>query len=420
MVCAVHRKVCYTRSVTYLCGDYQIGMKILTIAPTPFFADRGTHIRILEEARAQVRRGHSVTIVTYHIGAMPTDAIAQRIVVRRIHRWLFWYKKLEAGPDWQKILLDLFLLRKVLFLVWRERPDVVHAHLHEGVLIAWIVQKLLFWRSIVVVADMHGSLVNEMASHGYLRFAFFQKIFRAVERWINNMGDVMITSSQENKEVLARSRRGPVHVVLDGVDVTYYAHALSRGERRALRRKYGVPHDACVIAYTGAMVPNKGLGYLLESMRFVHAQCPRAHFLFAGFPREHVDAFMRENNGAMYASVIVPLPYADLPDILRIADIGVDPKDSFVQQASGKILQYMGAGLPVVCFDRPNNRTYLGDAGIYAAEISARGLAQALVRAVTDADLRAACAREARRRAATFSWDRAAVLFERAVASARR
>jgi hypothetical protein len=32
-------------------------LKILMIAPTPFFADRGTHIRILEEALALRRRG---------------------------------------------------------------------------------------------------------------------------------------------------------------------------------------------------------------------------------------------------------------------------------------------------------------------------------------------------------------------------
>ena len=43
-------------------------MKILIIAPTPFFADRGCHMRILEEARALRKLGHEITITTYHHG----------------------------------------------------------------------------------------------------------------------------------------------------------------------------------------------------------------------------------------------------------------------------------------------------------------------------------------------------------------
>ena len=43
-------------------------MRILMIAPTPFFAHRGCHVRILEETRALQALGHHVTIYTYHAG----------------------------------------------------------------------------------------------------------------------------------------------------------------------------------------------------------------------------------------------------------------------------------------------------------------------------------------------------------------
>ena len=42
--------------------------KVLVVAPTPFFADRGTHIRILEEALALEKLDYDITIATYHIG----------------------------------------------------------------------------------------------------------------------------------------------------------------------------------------------------------------------------------------------------------------------------------------------------------------------------------------------------------------
>ena len=68
-------------------------MKILIVAPTPFFSDRGTHIRILEEALALEKQGHAITIATYHIGKDIHGSIQTKIDVRRILRLLFWYKK---------------------------------------------------------------------------------------------------------------------------------------------------------------------------------------------------------------------------------------------------------------------------------------------------------------------------------------
>ena len=38
------------------------------IAPTPYFSDRGCHVRIYEEAKALKARSHEVVIVTYHLG----------------------------------------------------------------------------------------------------------------------------------------------------------------------------------------------------------------------------------------------------------------------------------------------------------------------------------------------------------------
>src|SRR5437016_2470952 len=42
--------------------------RILKLAPTPFFADYGCHVRILEEALALRRHGSQVVICTYPAG----------------------------------------------------------------------------------------------------------------------------------------------------------------------------------------------------------------------------------------------------------------------------------------------------------------------------------------------------------------
>jgi glycosyltransferase involved in cell wall biosynthesis len=384
--------------------------KILVIAPTPFFADRGTHIRILEEALALEKLGHKITIATYHIGNEIDSSVQTKISVRRIRRLLFWYKKLEAGPDWQKIILDLMLIRKAFHLARIERPDIIHAHLHEGVALGWIVQKALFWRKMKLVADFHGSLTKEMVSHSYLQTGLLKAIFSFGEKFINNLGDVAITSSQENTQEIMVSRKDKkVKTVLDGANPDHYADL---PDKKELRREFELPEEKTIVTYTGAMMLNKGIRYLLEAIPQVLVQNKNVFFIIAGFPAEEVLKFVQENNLRNDVRVISPLSYFEMPKILLASDIAIDPKDSSTRQASGKILQYMAAGLPVVCFDRQNNRTYLGEGGRFAKDISAQGLAEAILSlAGNEKDLKEKGAIN-KERVKDFSWEKSAQKIE--------
>lgn len=386
-------------------------LKILVIAPTPFFSDRGTHIRILEEALALEQRGHEVKIATYHIGGDLPAALDTRIDVRRIRRLLFWYKKLEAGPDWQKILLDIMLIRKSFYLARTWKPDIIHGHLHEGALIGWIVEKSLFWRRMKLVADFHGSLTREMVSHAYLRAVGVQRFFSMVERWIDNLGDRAVASSWDNAEEISSLRaKNPVVPIIDGTRLSMFANV---GDRAALRQRYDIPEDKVLVVYTGALIPNKGIRLLLDAVPFVCAKHPEAHFLIAGFPVDQIADTLKQNVFQAHATIVSPLPYFDLSGILAMSDIGVDPKEATTKQASGKMLNYMGAGLPIACFDTQNNREYLGDGGSYAVSGTAEGLAEAIGRLIRDPELRRAKGSVSRERAVMFSWEKSAEELEK-------
>ncbi len=377
--------------------------KILVIAPTPFFADRGTHIRILEEALALEKLGHQVTIATYHIGSEIDSSVETKISVRRIRRLLFWYKKLEAGPDWQKIFLDLMLIRKVFNIARTEKPDIIHAHLHEGVLIGWIVKSCLFWRKMKLVSDFHGSLTKEMVSHSYLQAGMLKKIFSLIEKIIDNLGDAAITSSDENTQEIIDFRKDKnVVTVLDGANQDHHKNLPSKEN---LKREFEFPSGKIIVTYAGAMVMNKGITYLLEAIPLVLAKNKDIFFVIAGFPVEGVSQFVAENNLASDVRVVSPLSYFEMPKILLASDIGVDPKDSSIRQASGKILQYMAAGLPVACFDRHNNRTYLGQGGEFSKQACAQGLAQAILSLAASQDKMREKGEINKVRIKDFSWE---------------
>jgi glycosyltransferase involved in cell wall biosynthesis len=377
-------------------------MKILVVAPTPFFSDRGTHIRILEEALALEKLGHQITIATYHIGRDINSEVKNKIDVRRISRLLFWYQKLEAGPDWQKIILDLLLIRKVFFLARTQKPDIIHGHLHEGVLIGALVKKILFWRKIKLVADFHGSLTKEMISHGYLQAGILNRFFRWIEKLIDNLGDGAITSSWENTGEIKKFRRdNKVETILDGVNLGYYQKFSNREESK---KELELPMDKTIVAYTGALIANKGLNYLLPAISLALSQNRQLFFILAGFPVAEVEKFVKEEKLEKNIRIINPLNYFDLPKILQASDMAIDPKDSSVSQASGKILQYMGAGLPIICFDKNNNRRYLEEGGLYIPEFSAAALAQGIIELAGNKEMAREMGRKNQKRAENFSW----------------
>ncbi len=357
-------------------------------------------MRILEEALALEKRGINVQIVTYHIGRCLREVErGSKIKVRRIVRLLFWYNKKDAGPNWQKIILDVLLIIKTIRICWLEKPNIIHAHLHEGVLIGRITQKVLFWRRIKLVADFHGQLVNEMTSHGYLRDGWLKKIFLFLEKVIFSMGDWAIVSSEELKKIISKYRQDEkISIVLDGVDLKKYQPFLEGNKKQA--------NERLKVIYSGAFVANKGIDVLLEAiLKIKKMKRNDILFILAGSPIENIDFLIKKHNLQELVKIISPLDYKDLPRINCFADIAIDPKKSDVGQASGKILQYMAAKLPVICFDRENNRKYLGEAGFYVKDFSAEALSRAILHFTENKNEINKMSDIAGTRIKKFSWD---------------
>ncbi len=109
------------------------------------------------------------------------------------------------------------------------------------------------------------------------------------------------------------------------------------------------------------------------------------HFLLVGYPVEAVHDFCKKNKLQNYCTLSGRVPYEDLAHYLAMADIAIEPKLSDSGEASGKLLNYMGAALPVVCFDTESNRQILGDSGFYVtADGQSSRLAEKISTILTD------------------------------------
>ena len=376
-------------------------MRILMIAPTPFFADRGCHIRIFEETRALQALGHTVAICTYHNGRDLPGVDTRRIV--RVP----WYDKLEAGPSNHKYYLDALLLGTAVNAARELRPDVVHGHLHEGAAVGWVVSRLF---GAPLVFDLQGSLTGELRAHGYLRGGLKSRVLAWAERAIDRLPEVVVASAGPLAAALADAGHVPrerIRVVRDGVDTDDFRPDVATAD---LRRELDLGPGRPVVVYLGLLNRYQGVDVLLEAIPEVIASYRDAVFLVMGYPR--VEHYRRRAAELGIAARNVRFPgridYRQAARYLALGDVAVSPKIA-ATEANGKLYNYMACGLATVAFDALVNREILGGAGTYAKPGDAGSLAAELKRLLADGELRRRLGQAARTRAcAQFSWQHAA------------
>jgi glycosyltransferase involved in cell wall biosynthesis len=370
-------------------GSTQQAYKILMIAPTSFFSDYGCSVRILEEAKILQARGNKLTICTYRNGNdLPGLSIRRTPSIPLREHY-------EVGSSPHKIGFDLLLFWTVLFSALRQRPDVIHAHMHEGALIGLLVGRLL---GIPMVFDFQGSLTGEMLDHRFLHEdSIFYRPLRWLETNLDQKSPAILTSSHNAKQLLIEDfgcRPDKVHTVPDCVDPTgFYPPASDEQAVLAKRKSYlGIAPERRVVAYLGLLADYQGTDALLQAAVHLVQQRADVHFLIMGFPA--VDQYQdkaAQLGVAGHVTFTGKIPYSKAREFLAVGDLAVAPKLS-ATEGSGKILNYMAMGLPTVAFDMPVSREYLGDLGIYATPPDPRSLARACSTTGT-AQLGSACAR---------------------------
>jgi glycosyltransferase involved in cell wall biosynthesis len=370
-------------------------LKILMLAPTPFFADRGCHVRIYEEARALISLGHEVCIATYHLGRDMEGIPTVRIPT------VPWYKKLSAGPSWHKPYLDILLFFTALAATLRRRPDIIHAHLHEGAFIGLFLKKFL---RIPLIFDCQGSLTAEMLDHGFIRRGSpWFRFFLWMEKIINNGTDFIVTSSHAGAADLTKAWIVPstkVKGLIDGVDTDLFRPFPRDEARRALN----LPPNGLIAVFLGILNRYQGIDILMEVLKILKERGTELHFLVMGFPHEQ---YLKKAVAGGVADMVTftgLIDYEKAPFFLCAGDIAISPKISLTE-ANGKLFNYMACGLPTVVFDNPVNREILGDSGVYARHGDPADFAAQIEELLHDRERRDELATRTRERAVRdHSW----------------
>jgi len=376
--------------------------RVLIIAPTSFFADYGCHVRILVEALILQRLGYEITISTYHTG----EDIADLRIIRTSS--IPWRRGYELGPSLHHIPFDLLLCLKSLTWALRHKPDIIHAHLHEGALIGYPLSRLC---RAPLIFDFQGSLTGEMIDHGFLRCgSLFHNPLRQLEGLIDHLPRIIITSSRHAARLLRQEfdcHQKKIYILPDGVNTDLFRPGGNREEKSALKVRLGIPPQSRVVVYLGLLAEYQGISLLLRAAGELVDSYPDLHFLIMGYPNEdHYRALAAEMGIAGRVTFTGRIHYLEAPRYLNLGDVAVGPKIS-ATEGSGKLPNYMAMALPTVAFDTAVSREYLGEYGVYARPRDYASLAEAISSLLEDEGRAISLGYKLRERAIElYSWPR--------------
>lgn len=251
-------------------------------------------------------------------------------------------------------------------------------------------------RAVVTAHIVPESLVGSFAAA-----PAWLPIARAYVRFFYSQADLVLAVSPAVADGLARiGVSTPVRVVPNAIDIQRFS---PRPEWRAeVRRSLGVPDDAFVVISTGQVQPRKGVDAFIRTAQ----RCPEATFLWVGgMPFKALTAgfhSMRSATRRLPANCrfVGQVAHEEIPKHLAAADCLLFPSR---QETFGfSVIEAAAAGLPLVLRDLDVYRPLFGDAYFACDE---DGFAAAVLRLMSEPDLRAEYAERARTMAERYGLE---------------
>lgn len=359
-------------------------LRILFLAPQPFFEVRGTPLAVLAMVRALTERGHVVDLLTYAQGVnVDVDGLRHRRSLK------LPVGRVPPGPSFAKLVLDVPFMLEACWRMVRGAYDVVHAVEEAAHLAAPLARAL----HLPLVVDVDSSIPEQLRESGFARRGPLLWLAEALESHaLRHAATIITVCGSLTEGVKARAPGVPVFQIEDPPLVDPGALTDPAGVA-ALRNSLGLS-TLPVVLYSGNLEPYQGVDLLIEAARLL----PEAQFVLMGGEPAEIEAMKERARGAGAAERCVfsgKRPPSELPLFLGLADFLVSPRCRGMNTPF-KIYTYLASGKPIVATRIPTHTQLLDDSMAFLVEPTGQGLAQGIRQALSDPD--GASARAARGR----------------------
>lgn len=365
-------------------------MKILFLAPQPFYCERGTPMRARNILRAHSDAGHEVDVLCYPFGE------DFELPGLRIFRspGLPGLRSVKVGPSLAKFPLDGLMWQRAGSMCRAKRYDVIQA-VEES---AFFARGLARRHRAHFVYDMDSLISDHLRYSGFIRGGPLWHLAARLERDAIRAASLAVTVGPTlSAEVRRVSPATPVLQLEDAPSQETFAPDPAAAGR--LRAEYGLG-SAPVVLYTGNFASYQGVELLVRATGPVAKARPDVRFVFVGGRPEELPA-MRDRArqaGAAEACVFTGTrPSSEISEFLSLATVLASPRAHGTNPPM-KIYPYMQSGRPLVATRIETHLQVLDDTCAILVDPTPDALAAGILRALADPAAAAALAAAAARR----------------------
>ena len=350
-------------------------MKILLLAPHPFFSERGTPIAVRLAVEALCAMGHQVDLLTYHEGE-DIEVAGMRLLRISAPPGV---RNVPIGFSVKKLVCDLWLAIAAFRLMFRDRYDVVHG-VEESVFIALAARPFGKFR---VVYDMDSLMADQIAEK-WPKAGPVIPMLRWIERQAMSRADLVLPVCEAIAES-ARAATNParVHLLPD----VAFSPPDKLADAEDLRAHCRLPRPLAL--YVGNLEGYQGVGLAMEALAAV-PEAKRCNLVVIGGTPAMIDQHKKMAAALGLHDNVIFLgqrPIALLGSYLRQADILCSPRLKGVNTPM-KIYSYMAAGRAILATDILSHTQVLNDACALLTAPTAAAMADGFMRLSDDETLR--------------------------------
>lgn len=221
------------------------------------------------------------------------------------------------------IIKDLFSLIKLLIILFRLKPDIVHSHTPKASLISMIsswmlgIPQRIYHVHGLVFETSKGFKRKVLILTEYISCLLSTQIYSVSHSLKDQMLDNNLCKSDKVKVLL--------NGTVNGVDARYkFAPSKNNKEKGIeLRRKFGVAKDDILIGFVGRLVNDKGIKDLIQAWRKLDSEYHNIKLMLVGskgtgnsLEQNLIKDIENEENIHLVGSVEDVIPYYSAMDIL--------------------------------------------------------------------------------------------------------
>jgi len=357
-------------------------MKILMIAPQPFFQPRGTPFSVLGRLHTLSKLGHNVDLVTYHIGQ---DVQIPNVTIHRIKKVPF-IKNIKIGPSITKIPVDILLFFKSIFMLRKYDYDVLHTHEEAGFM-GILFQK---WFDVPHLYDMHSSLPQQLHNFQFSKSKILHYIFRSLEDSTLKSAKGVITICPELYYYVEDLGIAQNHELIENVVDFASLFSDKNGEN-----DHEIFHDEKIkqktkVLYVGTLEPYQGIDLLIKGARSVVDAFPNVLYLIVGGKPEQVEHYknLTQKEGISDFFIFTgSVPPRAAEKFVDFSDILLTPRTTG-NNTPLKIYSYLRSGKPIIATRLITHTQVLDDSVSILTEPDPQNFSDGILKVLKDENLK--------------------------------